>query len=158
MGVRHRDRPETSPRSASAVLVAPALAPSLDGLAGLLADELAVLVGPPLDDQVALVDAAGLDGFARLRQDFPGAVLLVIDRGQWAPDPATAVAYLEAGADGYLRGPALVEVAAHVRAVVRRRRLVAGRHDDRDVEPRPASTGDESPVTEECGSTRVGRR
>jgi hypothetical protein len=69
---------------------------------------------------VMIVGPVGPAGVSFLRISHPGVVLLVVDRRGYGPRPIEAVAHLDAGADGYLANPLVVEVASHVQAMVRR--------------------------------------
>jgi hypothetical protein len=77
------------------------------------------LVTDDLDgSNVAVVGAVGAAELQRLRRCHPRPALLVVDP-RTGYDTTEAVAYLDAGADGYLRTATVGEVAAHVRALSR---------------------------------------
>jgi hypothetical protein len=98
----------------------------LAGLPQALGPAVEVAVGDPHRAAVILVGAIGPAGAAFLRARYPAARLMVLgqcatgaDGAPGAPG-APASAYLDAGADAYVAGASLAEIAAHVRALLRR--------------------------------------
>jgi DNA-binding NarL/FixJ family response regulator len=93
----------------------------LAGLAEALGRGTEVVVDEPQRSAVMIVGGIGPAGTAFLRARYPHAHLVVLDHH--ARVAGGAAAYLDAGADAYLSGASVGEVAAHVRALLRRPRL-----------------------------------
>ena len=89
----------------------------LAGLPPALGSTVEVVVGDPQRAAVIIVGAIGPAGAAFLRARYPAARLMVL--GHYATG-GEGIGYLDAGADAYLAGATLDEVAAHVRALLRR--------------------------------------
>jgi hypothetical protein len=134
----HRRRPEAAapaggpeddglvtaaPTPGVPVLLSPGVVELEAGLSRELGPGFSVQTEGPGADGVMVVGPLGPAAMAFLRASHPGVVLLVVDRRWHVPNPNEAVIHLEAGADGYLASPMVAEVASHVRALVRRRRL-----------------------------------
>jgi hypothetical protein len=99
------------------VSVSPGVHERLPGLQEALGRGIEVVVDEPHASEVMIVGGIGAAGVEFLRARYPSTRLLVLDHCV----PATeGPAYLDAGADAYLAGAPLSEVAAHVRALLRR--------------------------------------
>ncbi|HVM67081.1 MAG TPA: hypothetical protein VMU14_19590 [Acidimicrobiales bacterium] len=110
--------PAVPTRRRATVSLSPGVHERLSGLEAALGAGADVVVGEPQRSTVLVVGAVGPAGAAFLRARYPSANLVVLDHH--AADAAAA--YLDAGADAYLAGAPLDEVAAHIRAVLRRPR------------------------------------
>jgi hypothetical protein len=93
----------------------------LPGLGDALGRGIDVVVDEPSRSAVMIVGAIGPAGVAFLRARYPSARVLVLDHYA-AAEMRAASGYLDAGADAYLTSASLGEVAAHVRALLRRPR------------------------------------
>ena len=136
MRIFHRhsedDGPTTEPGAARAKVVPAEAAPGISvllspGLAE-ISPSLSRVLGPEFDVTTERVRVGGIMitgpvgpvGVAFLRASYPGVGLLIVDRRWPSRRPSEAVVHLEAGADGYLSSPSIVEVASHVLALTRR--------------------------------------
>lgn len=102
------------------VLLSAGLAEMAPTLSRALGPSFEVTTEPRSDRGVMLTGPVGPAGVAFLRVCYPQAALLVIDRRWRAGRSNEVVVNLEAGADGYLTGPTLAEVASHIQALARR--------------------------------------
>jgi hypothetical protein len=137
---RHEGPPAVGPRTGATVSVSPGVHERLAGLGAAVGAGADVVVGEPQRSTVLVVGAVGPAGAAFLRARYPTANLVVLDHH--APAAGAAAAYLDAGADAYLVGASLDEVAAHIRAVLRRpraTRLSPGPNGDGEAVGRQAS-------------------
>ena len=119
------DRSAVAPGGGLPVLLSPGLVDLAPALAQALGGEFAVQTEGRGGEGVMVVGPSGPAGIAFLRASHPGVALLVVDRRGGRSSATEAVVHLEAGADGYLAGPPVAEVASHVRALARRRTATA---------------------------------
>lgn len=110
----------TQPDPGISVLLSPGLAEMAPALAHVLGSEFDVTTEAVRAHGVMITGPVGPVGVAFLRASYPGIGLLVVDRRWPGRRPTEAVVHLEAGADGYLSNPTIVEVASHVLVLTRR--------------------------------------